>query len=193
MHKWAIPLACVIAAGLAIPAGAIAGANCNASTGIQSCAIWSGQANTAGHKIAISLFFVAFLLPLLILIFPLIALTMQVFGCREPRLDQQKHCRLALTGILLVLVYAVSLSPYQVYEAMKAFQKTFGTKFNPTWGTPGGPQWTFNTDLILNAMIYVACVIHPIIYFSMNPEYRTGLRYAWKNLYCNKDPVQVRY
>merc|ERR1719414_1578309 len=73
---------------------------------------------------------------------------------------------------------------------MKLFhQSTAGLKFNPTWGTPYA-AWTFNTDIILNAIIYVSCVLHPLLYFIVNPQYRSGLKIVWKEMYCNKDPVQ---
>ena len=75
---------------------------------------------------------------------------------------------------------------------MKLFQTVAGPMRgnSPTWGTAYAP-YTVNTDVLLNALIYIACVIHPILYFTINPEYRSGLVTAWKNLYCNKDPVQV--
>ena len=74
---------------------------------------------------------------------------------------------------------------------MKLFhQSTAGLKMNTTWGTPYA-VWSFNTDIILNAIVYVSCAIHPILYFIVNPDYRTGLRVVWRELYCNKDPAQV--
>ena len=194
MHKWSIPLVWVIASGLAITAGAMAGVHFNPSTQAQMCLVWDGRnSHSSGYKISMSLFFVIFVLPIIVLSFPFIALSMQVFGCREPRLDRP-HSRTALTGILLFVFYGVTLGPFQVYEAMKLFQTFAGPmrSQSQTWGTPYAP-WTVNTDVLLNAMIYVACVIHPIIYFAVNPEYRSGLVVAWKNLYCNKDPVQVSY
>ena len=192
MHKWSIPLIWVIASGLAITAGALAQVSFNINTQVTMCLVWDGK-NTysGGYKIAISLFVVTFVLPIIILSFPLIALVMQVFGCREPRLDPP-HSRTAITGTLLVIFYGITLGPYQIYESMKLFQSVAGPfrGQSQTWGTPYAP-WTVNTDVLLNALIYVACVIHPMIYFSVNPEFRSGLVSAWKNLYCNKDPVQV--
>ena len=192
MHKWSIPLIWVIASGLAITAGAIAVVSCNPSTRVQSCLIWDNKnSDSAGYKIGLSLFLVAFVLPLIVLSFPLIALTMQIFNCREPRLDPP-HNRTALTGILLVIFYGITLGPFQVYEAMKLFQTVAGPmRGNPSYHGTAYAVSTVNTDVVLNALIYVACVIHPIIYFVVNPEYRSGLVNAWKGLYCNKDPVQV--
>ena len=193
MHKWSIPLIWVVASGLAVAAGAMAAVYFNQSTRAQSCLVWNGvDSYSTDYKIAITLFFVTFVLPIIILSFPFVALTMQVFGCREPRLDPP-HSRTALTGVLLIILYGASLGPYQIYESMKIFQTVAGPYRgqHQTWGTPYA-QWTVNTDVLLNALIYVACVIHPILYFAVNPEYRSGLVVAWKNLYCNKDPVQVK-
>lgn len=192
MHKWSIPLTWVCASGLGIAAAAMAVVSYNSSVGTSMCLIWEVQnSGSAGYKIGITLFVVTFALPLIILLFPLIALAMQVCGCREPRLDPP-HNRTALTSIMLVIFYGITLGPFQVYESMKLFQSVAGPMRGQqqTWGTPYA-AWTVNTDVVLNALIYVACVIHPIIYFSVNPEYRSGLVNAWKNLYCNKDPVQV--
>ena len=192
MHKWSIPLIWVIASGLAITAGAMAQVVFNPATQANMCLVWSGMNNeSSGYKISVSLFFVTFVLPILVLCFPLIALSMQVCGCREPRLEAP-HSRTALTGVILIILYGVTLGPYQIYEAMKLFQSFAGPMrgSHQTWGTPYG-VWTVNTDVLLYALVYVACVVHPIIYFVVNPEYRSGVVIAWRNLYCNKDPVQV--
>ena len=192
MHKWAIPLIWVLASGLAVAAGALASVYHDRSMNTRMCLVWNGiDSHSTGYKIAVALFFVIFVMPLLILCFPLVALSMQVFGCREPRLDPP-HSRTAITGVLLIIIYGTTLGPSQIYESMKIFQTVAGSMGNirQTWGTPYA-AYTVNTDVLINAMIYVACVIHPIIYFAVNPEYRSGLVNAWKNLYCNKDPVQV--
>ena len=60
----------------------------------------------------------------------------------------------------------------------------------PYGGTPYA-QVTFETDVILNAMVYTACLINPILYFLLNPDYRKGVGKVWTEMYCNKDPVQV--
>ena len=192
MHKWSIPLIWVIASGLAITAGAMAQVAYNPATQANMCLVWDGMnSDSSGYKISISLFFVTFVMPILVLSFPLIALSMQVCGCREPRLESP-HSRTALTGVILIILYGITLGPYQIYEAMKLFQTFAGPMrgSHQTWGTPYG-VWTVNTDVLLYALIYVSCVVHPIIYFVVNPEYRSGVVIAWRNLYCNKDPVQV--
>ena len=192
MHKWAIPLAWVIGLGLAIPAGALSSSDyISLQTGVKTCAVWDGRgSDSTQYKVTVSMFFVNFLLPVVLLVFPFIALTMQFCGARQPRLDPP-HNRTALTAILLVVVFLLTMAPYQIYEAMKLFhQSPAGLKFNTSLGTPYA-AWTFDKDIIINAIIYVSCVIHPIIYFTVNPEYRAGLRVVWRDMYCNKDPVQV--
>lgn len=68
-------------------------------------------------------------------------------------------------------------------------QSSYGFKANPTWGTPYG-YWTFETDIILNCIVFVAPALHPLIYFALNPDFRTSLVSAWKNLSCNQTPAQ---
>ena len=87
MHKWGVPLAWVIGLGIAIPAGAIATYN----TGTGRCEVWhqvgaGGYGQAAGgmvkdgkeYYVDIACLIVSFLLPLIILVFPLIAIGMQV-------------------------------------------------------------------------------------------------------------------
>ena len=68
--------------------------------------------------------------------------------------------------------------------------KTNFKGISQTWGTPYA-AWTFETDIILNAMVYVTCALHPIIYFVLNPECRQGLVTMWKNLDCNQSSAEV--
>ena len=67
---------------------------------------------------------------------------------------------------------------------------SLGFKGNSLWGTPYA-AWTFETDIVLNCMIYVACVLHPILYFALNPDYRSGMVQILKRLCCQKDSTQV--
>lgn len=191
MHKWAIPLAWVIGLGLAIPAGALSSVTLNQNTGISSCAVWDGRGSGSnGYKVALVNVFVAFIIPLLVLLFPFIAIFMQLCGARQPRLDPP-HNRTAMTAVALIVVFVATRSGFEIYELMRLFhQSSFGIKANPYWGTPYG-HWTFETDIVLNAIVLVAPAIHPIIYFALNPEYRNGLIQAWKNLACNQSPAEV--
>ena len=85
-----------------------------------------------------------------------------------------------------------SRGPFEIYELIKLFdQSPMGSNFSPIMGTHSAGYWSFEKDMILNCMIFVAPALHPIIYFVLNPEYRTGLTNAWKALACNQTPAQV--
>jgi hypothetical protein len=45
--------------------------------------------------------------------------------------------------------------------------------------------------MILNCTVYTACLLHPILYFALNPDYRNGLIRAWRAVCCNKDQSPV--
>ena len=190
MHKWAIPLAWIIGFGLAAVAGALARETHNQNTGIQTCAVWDGRGSgSGGYSMAVANVFVSFIGPTLIMAFPFIALLMQVCGGRQPKLDPP-HNRNAMIALALAFVFIVSRAPYEIYELMRLFhQSSYGFKANPTWGTPYA-HWTFETDIILNCMIFVTVALHPIIYFVFSPEYRTGLSNVWKGLACNQTPAE---
>ena len=54
--------------------------------GVPSCSVWDGMGDRgAGYKVAISNVFAAFILPLIIIVYPFIALLMQICGGRMPR------------------------------------------------------------------------------------------------------------
>ena len=85
-----------------------------------------------------------------------------------------------------------SRGPFEIYELIKLFdQSPMGSRHSPIMGTHSAGYWSFEKDMILNCMIFVAPALHPIIYFVLNPEYRTGLTNAWKALACNQTPAQV--
>jgi len=190
MHKWAIPLAWVLGLGLAIPAGALSYVYRNYYTQVSNCGVWDGLGDNNGFKVAIATVFASFVGPLLILLFPFIAIFMQLCGAREPRLDPP-HNRNAMTAIALVFVFMASRGPYEIYQLMKLFDKSsMGSRFSTPMGTPSAGYWSFEKDMILNCLVFVAPALHPIIYFAFNSEYRTGLTHAWKNLSCNQTPEQ---
>ena len=90
--------------------------------------------------------------PLLILLFPFIALFMQLCGAREPRLDPP-HNRNAMTAIALVFVFMASRGPYEIYQLMKLFDKSsMGSRFSTPMGTPSAGYWSFEKDMILNCL-----------------------------------------
>ena len=54
--------------------------------GVPFCSVWDGMGDRgAGYKVAISNVFAAFVLPLIIMVYPFIALLMQICGGRMPR------------------------------------------------------------------------------------------------------------
>ena len=54
--------------------------------GVPFCSVWDGMGDRgAGYKVAISNVFAAFILPLIIIAYPFIALLMQICGGRMPR------------------------------------------------------------------------------------------------------------
>ena len=90
MHKWAIPLAWVIGAGIAIPAGAMANEIRQQGGDFKMiCAVWDTEysADRNEYKVEVSTVFVSFFVPVIVMLFPFIALLMQVCGGRQPRYD----------------------------------------------------------------------------------------------------------
>jgi hypothetical protein len=74
---------------------------------------------------------------------------------------------------------------------MKLFQqRSIGLRQDDRWDSPYAIV-TFETDMTLNCFVYVAIILHPIIYFSFNPKYRTGVRTTWSSLCCTKEPAMV--
>ena len=49
----------------------------------------------------------------------------------------------------------------------------------------GGVYRPPETELVLDCLVYLPCLLHPIILFCLNPDYRQGCVNVWKNLYCN--------
>lgn len=193
MHKWSIPLAWVIGLGLAIPAGAIAYDARNIMTGIQTCVVWDGRGqNNSNFWVQLSLILVGFFLPLILLLFPLIALTMQLCGAREPHLNHP-HNRIAGIAACLAVVFVGTQAPAQIYMLLNLFQQSdFGFRTSGLRQATPYMVTAFETEMIMNAIVYVACMIHPILYFAINPDYRAGLKVAWNDLSCNKDPVRAQ-
>jgi len=47
-----------------------------------------------------------------------------------------------------------------------------------------------SAQIVISAIVYLAPLIDPVLYFLLNPDYRHGLAYAWRQMYCNKDPAE---
>jgi hypothetical protein len=67
---------------------------------------------------------------------------------------------------------------------MKMFSSEYGNRADPFRGMNPRTQ-AAETQLILDCLVYLPCVLHPLILIIMNPDYRQGLRNAWKSLPCN--------
>ena len=74
MHRWGIPLGCVVGVGLGVPAGTVA------TTLWGDCAAWHEYGQFEGTNFAMNLAFVisTFVIPAVLLAFPLLAIFMQV-------------------------------------------------------------------------------------------------------------------
>ena len=192
MHKWAVPLIWVLALGLAIPAGALAYDATNIITGQRTCTVWDGRGSSqTNFWVQLALVFAGFFIPLILILFPSLALCMQSTGGREPRLDPP-HNRTAMTAIGLVVIFIATRAPAEIYTMMKLFQQS-DIGFRTSGLRQGTPYMvtSFQTDMVISSIVYVACAIHPLLYFILNPLYRSGFGVVWNDLICNKDPVQV--
>ncbi|QQP38462.1 Histamine receptor H3 [Caligus rogercresseyi] len=101
MHKWSIPLLWVIGISLAIPAGALSWQNINPVNGVGTRLCLAMGAGT-NYWAKLGVVIGGYLIPFIFMVFPSIALLMQVFNCREPRLEPP-HSRTAATGVALFL------------------------------------------------------------------------------------------
>ena len=77
MHKWAIPLAWVIGVGIAIAPGAMATMSCG-QCGVFHFGLGRTRSGSNEYYVNLSFYIIAFVLPWIILMFPLLALVMQV-------------------------------------------------------------------------------------------------------------------
>lgn len=192
MHKWAVPLAWVLGLGLAIPAGAVASMSCG------QCGVFHAQQN-AGRQgteywVNLAYLLAAFLLPWLVLMFPLMALLMQLCGARQPRLDPP-HSRTAAIMVTLILLFIASRAPHDIWELKNMLSSQYGTRGNPY----NAGYTSLETQMTLDCFVYVPMLLHPILFLLLQPEYRAGFREMWRTLYCNKDAAareaakQARY
>ena len=109
--------------------------------------------------------------------------SLQLCGARTPRLDFP-HNRTALIMILFSLLFLASRAPHDIYELMKMFSVEYGVRADIM--NRGMPHMSLETQMLLDALVFVPILLHPIIFILFNPEYREGFRYMWNNLYCNK-------
>ena len=80
MHKWGIPLACVVGIGVSLPAGTVATVNYG------ECAAWhvdGAQMSGTNFNMNLSFLIANFLVPACLFVFPFLALFMQVLTDRR--------------------------------------------------------------------------------------------------------------
>ena len=77
MHKWANPLAWIIRAGIAIALGALATMSCG-QCGVFHFGLGRTRSGSNEYYVNLSFYIIAFVLPWVILMFPLLALGIQV-------------------------------------------------------------------------------------------------------------------
>ena len=187
MHKWAIPLAWVLGVGIAIAPGALATMSCG------QCGVFhtNGRSRTGGSEyyVNLSYYILSFILPWVILMFPLLALLMQLCGARSPNLDFPYN-RTAMIMISFILLYLGFHAPHDIYELMKMVSMEIGVRGD--YVNRGMPFTSLETQMTLDALIFVPILLHPIIFILFNPEYREGFRIMWRNLYCNKSGSETQ-
>ena len=172
MHKWAIPLAWVIGVGIAIAPGAMATMSCG------QCSVFHfgmRRTRTGSNEYYVNLAFyiMAFVLPWIVLMFPLLALLMQLCGARSPRLDFP-HNRTAMIMLIFILLFLGSRAPHDIYELMKMFSMEYGVRGDLM--NRGMPFMSLETQMTLDCLVFVPILLHPIIFILFNPEYRDGFR-----------------
>ena len=207
MHKWAIPLAWVLGVGVAIAPGAMATMNCGQCEVFhfrrQSQGSYPSQGpyrshNSTEYYVNLAYLIVTFILPWVVLMFPLLALVMQLCGARSPRLDFP-HNRTAMIMVIFILLFIATRAPHDIWELMKMFGSVYGIKGDHIMY--GLPNMYLDTQMTMECLVFVPIILHPIIYILFSGEYRQGFRYMWKNLYCNKgsggsrreEPQQNKY
>ena len=186
MHKWAIPLAWVLGVGIAIAPGALATMSCG------QCGVFHfgrTSTGTSEYYVNLSYYIVAFILPWIVLMFPLLALFMQLCGARSPNLDFPYN-RTAIIMVLFILIFIGFNAPHDIYELMKMFSVEYGIRADMV--NRGMPYMSLETQMTLDCLVFVPILLHPIIFIIFNPEYREGFRIMWRNLYCNKSGSETQ-
>ena len=101
-------------------------------------------------------------------------------ACFPPGLPSQQDRSEALIMILFTLLFLPSRAPNDIYELMKMFSVEYGVRADTMHG--GILYMSLDTQMLLDALVFVPILLHPIIFILFNPEYR----YMWENLYYNK-------
>merc|ERR1719436_575746 len=76
--------------------------------------------------------------------------------------------------ILFVVLFIASRSPHDIYELMRMYGNKYGNRANMQRHLPGGPS--IETQMVLDCMVYIPMLLHPVLFILLQPEYRQGLR-----------------
>ena len=68
----------------------------------------------------------------------------------------------------LLLVFIGSQAPYQFMNMANMFGERYGNKGDPF----NGLRATLETWFTLTSILYVPCMINPLLYIFLNPDYR---------------------
>jgi len=86
-----------------------------------------GRTRSWSNEYYLSFYIITSVLPCVILIFPLLALVIQLCGAHSPLLDYP-HSNTALIMILFMLLFLASRAPHDIYEQMKMFSVEYGER-----------------------------------------------------------------
>ena len=93
-------------------------------------------------------------------------------------------------SLIHIFTKAYLRAPHDVFELMKMLTQINANRndrfggINPQYRTP-------ESEMILDCLVYLPCLLHPIILFILNPDYRQGFANVWKNV-CNSGGAENR-
>ena len=105
-------------------------------------------------------------------------------GARNPKL-RPPHSRITWSILLYILLFIGLRAPNDLLQLSKMLGSQYGNKANYNRGDYG--QQNREAQTMVKCLVYLPCLLHPIILIILNPDYRQGLRNVWKKLYCNQD------
>ena len=119
MHKWAIPLAWVLGLGISIAPGSLATMSCG-QCGVFHFGHGRTRSGSNEYYVNLSFYIIAFVLPWIVLMFPLLALVMQVlpskklfinhyFQVGEYLMNSSKSCNQMRNHIRSYLMYFIQI------------------------------------------------------------------------------------
>ena len=106
----------------------------------------------------------------------------KVCGAREPKLVPP-YSRIAWSLLLFIMVFTLRM-PHDVFDLMNMVSNRIGNRGDPYRGMDPRLH-THQTQHILDCLMYLPCILHPLILIIMNADYRQGMRNVWRSLPCN--------